>query len=370
MSIQISSAAAQGKEVEELRKLRVGIIGAGRISDAHAEGYLRLSDRVSIVAVASARLDHARSRAHQWGATYSFDSIDDLLTGCETDAVDICLPHHLHLEAVRKACAHGKHILLEKPMARSLDEADELLATVKTSGVRFMVAHNHVFNPIVQKAKEVIRKGLIGRVHLAKASSFGWFFFLDDDFRKSYERTGGGILIDTGLHLIYILQYLLGDIESVTTVQGRLVRREMEAEDTAILALRFAVGALGEITVSYASKVPDWEKGFPAGWEQSVNILGTEGALSLSLTKDSLRYYSEAEMPSTLRPLSGWTAININNAYASSFHAEVKHFVESIANSTEPEVGGEEGRKVLEVIGGAYRSARESRTIYLDNRTT
>lgn len=351
-------------------KLRVGIIGAGRIADTHAEGYRKLSDLVSIVAVASATLEHARKKAQQWGAQHAFDSIDDLLTGCDMDAVDICLPHHLHLEAVRKACAHGKHTLLEKPIARSLTEADEILASVRASGIRFMVAHNHIFNPIVQKAKEILDKGLIGRVHLAKASSFGWLFFRDDDFRKSHEQTGGGVLIDTGVHLIYILQHLLGDVESVTTLQGRLVRREMEGEDTAIVALRFAVGALGEVTVSYASKVPDWEKGFPAGWEQGIYILGTEGALSLSLTEDSLRYYSEAEMPSTLRPSSGWTTIKINNAYASSFHAEVAHFVESIINDLEPKVGGEEGRKVLEVIREAYRSAKEGRTIYLDNRTT
>ena len=239
-----------------------------------------------------------------------------------------------------------------------------------TAGITLMLAHNHVFNPIVRKAQEIIQKGLIGRVHLVKAASFGWFDFSLDDFRRSQDQTGGGALIDTGVHFIYILQLLLGAVQGVTTVQGRLVRGEMEGEDTAVVALRFESGAVGELTISYASRMPAWEKGFPEGWDQTVTLLGTTGAVRFSLTEDTLWYYSEADMPSTLQPASGWTAVKINNAYATSFYAEVAHFVEHVQGGTRPVVGGEEGKKALEVVAAAYRSAREGRTIYLDRRTT
>ena len=353
-----------------MTKPRIGIIGSGRIAEAHAEGYRRLGDKVVLAAVAGSGLERARRKAQAWGAERAYGSVDELLEDATLDAVDICLPHHLHLETVKKACRARKHILLEKPIARTLAEADCMLKAARAADVTLMLAHNHVFNPIVQKAKEIMHKGLIGRVHLVKASSFGWFFFADEDFRKSREKTGGGVLIDTGVHFVYILQTLLGEVQSVTTVQGRLVRDEMEGEDTAIVALRFASGVVGELTVSYASRVPAWEKGFPEGWEQTVYVLGTEGALRFSLTEDTLWFYSEAEMPKALKPSSGWTAIKFNNAYATSFHAEVAHFVESLQNATRPKVGGEEGRSALEVVEAAYRSAKESRTIYLDKRTT
>ena len=352
-----------------MEKVRIAIVGAGRIADVHAEAYRRIGDRASLVAVVAPDSERLQAKARSWGVNKVYKSIEEAVEATAIDAVDLCLPHHLHLDAVLKACAAHKHILLEKPIARTLKEAERILQTVGEAGVTFMLAHNHVFNPIVQKAQEIVRKELIGRVHLAKAASLGWFYFSPGDFRKSQDHTGGGALIDTGVHFIYILQLLLGAVQSVTTVQGRLVREEMEGEDTAVVALRFESGAIGEVTISYASRVPEWDRGFPEGWDQTVSLLGETGAVRFSLTEDTLWYYSEADMPSTLKPSSGWTSVKIGNAYATSFYTEVAHFVAHIQEGTRPTVGGEEGKKALEVVEAAYQSAREGRTLYLDNRT-
>jgi predicted dehydrogenase len=351
------------------KKIRIGIVGAGRIAEAHASGYAKLRTRATLVGIVGGELENVRHKAEQWGVQRVYENLVEMIQNADIDAVDICLPHHLHLDAVRRACDGHKHILLEKPIARTTSEADMILEAVRLSGVKFMVAHNHMFNPIVRKAKEIIDKGLIGRIHLVKAASFGWFFFTDTDFRRSSEKTGGGVLIDTGVHFIYVLQYLLGKISSVTTVQGRLVREEMQGEDTVVVALRFADGAIGEITASYASRVPAWEKGFPEGWEQTIHLAGTEGALRFSLTDNTLWFYSETEMPSTLKPSSGWTSIKIDNAYATSFDSEVAQFVNYLHGETLPPSGGAEGRKTLEVVEAAYRSAAENRTVYLANHT-
>lgn len=354
----------------QVEKVQVAIIGSGRIADVHAESYRRVSNKASLVAIAGPRSERVQAKAQAWGVGEVYESTEAVLADPAVDAVDICLPHHLHLDTVLKACEAHKHILLEKPIARTLKEVDHILQAVDDAGIIFMLAHNHVFNPIVQKAQEIIQKGLIGRVHLAKAASFGWFYFAPDDFRRSQAHTGGGALIDTGVHFIYILQLLLGEVQSVTTVQGRLVREEMEGEDTAVVGLRFGSGAIGEITISYASRMPEWERRFPEGWDQTVTLLGTTGAVRFSLTEDTLWYYSEADMPTALKPSSGWTSVKIGNAYATSFYAEVAHFVEHVQQGTCPVVGVKEGRKALEVVEAAYRSAREGRTIYLDRRTT
>lgn len=350
--------------------LRVALIGAGRIAAAHLEGYRALQDEAEVVGVVAAHAQSADRLVRRWGVPRAYADVRTLLADPRVDAVDVCLPHHLHRDVVTAACAAGKHVLVEKPIARSAAEATAMIEAAREAGVTLMVAHNHVYNPVVAKAREILEKGLIGRVHLATAASYGWFLFSDDDFRRSREVTGGGILIDTGIHFVYLLQHLLGPVQSVTTIQGRLVREEMEGEDTAIVALRFESGALADLTTSYGSRGPNWEKGFPTGWEQTVYLLGTDGALRFSLTENTLWFYSEAEMPMALKPSSGWTTIKVNGAYADSFREEVRRFVECVQTGTEPTSGGTEGKEALDVIEAAYRSARESRTIYLDRRTT
>ena len=345
------------------QKIKLAILGAGRIAQVHLQGYNRIRDKVNVCAIVDVRKEVAKNTAAEWGIGKTCQTVEELLGQESCDAIDICLPHNLHLECVQKACAAGKHVLVEKPIARSLAEADQIVKAAERGGVILMVAHNHVFNPLVEKAKQIIDEGLIGKPHLVKALSLGWFHFTKDDFRQSKEQTGGGVFIDTGAHFVYILRYLFGEVESVVTIQSNSVRREMEGEDNAIVSLKFTNGCLGEITTSYAGRIPGWQEGFPTGWEQGFVILGDKGALRFSLTEDKLWIYSEADrFPSEFR---GWTAISFPNAYAASFNLEVEHFVDSLINQSTPKVPGSEGRKTLEVIDAAYRSAETSRVITL-----
>jgi myo-inositol 2-dehydrogenase / D-chiro-inositol 1-dehydrogenase len=346
------------------KMIRLALLGAGRIAEVHMGGYSRIQNKVEVCAVVDARKELAEKKAAQWRVSKSFRTLDELLIEQECDAIDICLPHNVHAECVQKACGAGKHVLVEKPIARSLTEADEIIKAAERSGATLMVAHNHVFNPLVEKAKRIMDEGLIGRPHLVKALSLGWFLFVEDDFRQSKEQTGGGVFIDTGAHFVYILRYLFGDVESLVTIQSNSVRREMEGEDNAIVSLKFVSGCLGEITTSYAGRIPGWQEGFPTGWEQGFVILGDQGALRFSLTEDKLWFYSEeTRFPSEFR---GWTAIPVPNAYAASFNLEVEHFIDCLINRSAPKVPGSEGRKTLEIIDAAYRSADTGRVISLN----
>lgn len=345
-------------------RIRLAILGAGRIAQVHWQGYQRISDKVQIVAVVDTQKDLAARKAEEWGINRGFATLDELLDAQECDAVDICLPHNLHLECVQRACASQKHVLLEKPIARTLDEADAIINAAMANRTTLMVAHNHVFNPLVNKVKRFIDDGLIGKPHLVKALSLGWFLFTSDDFRLSKEQTGGGVFIDTGAHFIYILQHLFGEIDSVLAIQGTGARPEMEGEDNAIVSLRFSSGCLGEITTSYAARIPGWQSGFPTGWEQGFVILGDRGSIRFSLTEDKLWIYSETKsLPEEFR---GWTAISVPNAYSESFHLEVEHFIDSLIQKSTPKVSGVEGRKTLQVIDAAYRSVDTGRLIKIE----
>jgi predicted dehydrogenase len=124
--------------------VRVAILGAGRIGKVHMQSYKRIRDKVQVCALVEARKKLAESRAAEWGVEKYFQTLDELLPNEPCDAVDICLPHNVHVECVQKACAGGKHVLLEKPIARTLADADQIIEAAQRAGVTLMVAHNHV----------------------------------------------------------------------------------------------------------------------------------------------------------------------------------------------------------------------------------
>src|SRR5688572_17507626 len=179
----------------------------------------------------------------------------------QIDAVDICLPHHLHAPAILDAAAAGKHILCEKPMCMSLAEADQIGAAVRSSGVTYMSAHNQLFMPVVQEAKRMIDAGEIGKVlwlrsqDCFRAGGEGASPF-KGSWRANLKTQGGGELIDTGYHPSYRLLYLAGSpAVSIHGQMGRYVQ-QIEGEDTASVQVRFASGALGEILTSWAFPLP------------------------------------------------------------------------------------------------------------------
>src|SRR6202048_1311477 len=138
------------------KKVQIAILGAGRIAEVHMQGYNRIRHKVNVCSLIDARKEVAEDKTAEWGVGKSFQTLDELLSNEPCDAIDVCLPHNVHLECVQKACAAGKHVLLEKPIARSLAEADKIIKAAERHGVTLMVAHNHVFNPLVEKAKRAM----------------------------------------------------------------------------------------------------------------------------------------------------------------------------------------------------------------------
>ena len=335
------------------RKLRIGIIGAGRIANRHVEAYLDLSDKVEIVGIADVDIDRAREKAKEWGVPFFSCDYSDVIEAKNVDAVDICVPHDLHLPVAKKACQCRKDIFIEKPMARTVQEADEIIQATQRANVRLMVGHNFLFNPLVEKVKSVIDADIVGEVRLVKAVSLGWYLFQKDDFRLSPERSGGGTFIDTGSHFVYLVRELVGEIKSVVSIVGNSSREEMSGEDIAVVLLRFQSGALGEITISYSTILPGWRFGAPIGWDQRLEIYGTEGAIRLNLTAGELSLWSNQENMLG----EGWLSFREPYDYHSSFKKEITHFVESLLGNTEFRISPNDGKRVLEIVSAVYKSA-------------
>ncbi|MCD6563190.1 MAG: Gfo/Idh/MocA family oxidoreductase [Thermoproteales archaeon] len=326
--------------------VNICVVGLG-MGYNHAKAYAKLPNvNLYVCDIDKGRLDKARNELPIKGY---FTELEECLNDPEIDAVDLALPHYLHHEAVIEAAEKGKHIILEKPIARNLEEADDMIRVTKDNNVIFMIAENYHYMPSVRKMKKLIEDKIIGKVYLIRA--YELFRGYLTSWRLSLEKSGGGNLIDSGIHVVHTVRYLAGsDAESV---YARLIRetiREMEGEDTAVVTVNFKNGIVGSQITSWAVSVPGNTSRFIVHGDKGTLWLDNNGVIWL---------YSE-NFPDYLdQPVK----VRYQDEY--SVFEEVKHFVECIIEGKQPETTGIEGRKDLEIVMAAYLSARENKVINL-----
>jgi predicted dehydrogenase len=320
--------------------IRVGLIGGGGIASAHIAGYAKHPDTIRIGAVADAVPATAEGRGAELGVPHFTDYVQ-MLAEADIDAVDICLPHHLHKDAIVAAAKAGKHVLCEKPLCLSPEEAREVQAAVAAAGVTLMCAHNQLFLPAVAKAKELIEAGTIGRVYEVRTTDS---FYNDFDpsnmgWRAHASTSGGGELIDTGYHPTYLLLHLAGGVPVEATAMLATHRLAfMEGEDSATVLVRFDNGVIGTVVTSWAYD--------PADGTEKFSAVGELGSITSDGTTLSYRKRGDAE-PTVLE----LEPVN-------QFGEELGHFARSVLDGTKPLHTQKEGIEVLGIILAAYESAR------------
>jgi predicted dehydrogenase len=265
-----------------------------------------------------------------------------MIASGDLDALDVCLPHHLHKDAVVRAAAQGLHILCEKPLCVTLDEARAVREAVSSAGVTLMCAHNQLFLPAVARAKQMIRDGVLGTLRAARTTDM-FFLNIPADrlgWRARRETSGGGELIDTGYHPTYLLLHLVDrDPVEVTAILTRH-RLEIEGEDTAHVLVRFADDSVGSIVTGWAYE--------PPGNIERFSVTGDEGSIwSDGQTLFHRRRGGEAEI-----------VLESDGSKPDTYALEVVDFVACLREGRRPLNSEVEGIKVLEIILGAYASAR------------
>ena len=346
-----------------MSRTRIGIIGAGFMGKAHAECYQQ-ERTVEIAAVAASRAERAQHLAQTVGAAHWTTRWEDLVADPTIDGIDICAPNDLHAAIALAAIRHGQPFLIEKPLARSLAEAKEIVAAQEQAGIRAVYGENVRFAPPYLKAKEIIDRGGIGRVIMMRINEIHngplhaqWFW--------DAERTGGGALIDMGIHGLFAAEWLPG--EQVTGVSAELATLKWHekclngAEDTAFCTLRFQGGAVAELITSWAAA---------GGIDVRTEIYGTEGTIFIDTTRSvgGLRVYSEVGYGAPLEvaigerphvsPSIGWST-PVGDEWQSHGHAaEVRHFLDCVRGETEPLCTLREGMRALELVDALYQAAR------------
>lgn len=326
----------------------IGLIGTGGIARAHVRGYLDAPDLARITAVADISEENAQQRATEAGGDVTiYRDYTDLLADDRVDAVDICLPHHLHARAIVAAAQAGKHILCEKPLCLTAAEADEISAAIEASGVTLMCSHNQLYFPAVARARELIDDGFLGAVYeLRTTDSFhNDFDPANMGWRADKAKIGGGELIDTGYHPSYLLLHLSGS--SPTEVSAMLSKHRLEfmdGEDSAQLLVRFGNGRVGHLVTSWAYQAADCTERFSA--------VGSEGQLWSDGTTLSYRKRGEDIQVEEFEAVQ-------------TIPLAVADFARRLTTGERPIHNQVEGIAVLKMILAAYRSAEENRTVAL-----
>jgi predicted dehydrogenase len=335
-----------------MKFLRVAIIGCGIISEWHIKGYQQHADRAKVTVCCDVDIERAKAKAALAGGAKAVNNIEEVLADPEVDAVEILTPHHLHCKDVVAAARAGKQILCQKPLGKTLAECDEMIAAARDAGVTLFYGEMNRTMPAAIAAKEAVDAGRIGRLIGMQGVAAHWQGgdYLATSWRYDPKITGGGQLLDGGIHALDILLHVGGKVKSVSCYTHRF-REELGGEDTSVVAAKFVGGHLGTLFSSQACGM--WHPGayFTAfGTEGVITLGGSSAGRALVLHRPDLPDRQEVL-------LQGGDF---------TFAAMIGHYLDTVLDGKPNLSPAEVGRYTLEVILAAYESERLGKSITLE----
>ena len=349
-----------------MTKTRVALFGAGFIADIHAESYHRFVPDAELVAVYSRSETHARAFADRHGIPRWSTNLEESLARTDYDVADICLPNHLHARTTIAAAEAGKHVILEKPLCLTLEEADAMIAACKAHNRKLMYAEELCFAPKYERVRQLVGEGAVGSIYYMRQCEkhsgphSDWFYDLN--------QSGGGALMDMGCHGFAWFRWMLGNTVRPASVYatmqtGLIHRARTRCEETSIAVVEFEGGAVGIIENSWAKL---------GGMEDRVEVCGTGGVVYADLFMgNSALTYSEKGYGYAMEKAGstqGWTFTTFEEAFNQGYPQELRHFIACVRDDATPVTTGEDGRAVMELLNAAYHSARIGQKVALPFR--
>jgi len=326
---------------------KVAIVGAGHMAKVHAAAYANMLN-AEPVAIMDIREDAANELATAHDAQ-TFTDFDEMLKTAKPDVIDVCVPTPWHKEYVVKAALAGKHVVTEKPMARTLDDCREMIEATKKAGVTFMVAHVLRYFPEFAAAKAQIDAGAVGNPAVVRTTRGGGFPRAWNDWYGNYDWSGG-VALDLIIHDFDWLRWCFGDAERVFA-KG-LVDRGLKHLDYALVTIRFKSGVIAHVEGTWAN---------PAGFAVKFEVAGDKGLLDFhnktAVPLMIARKETEAHRPGVAIPESP-TAQN-------PYFLELEHFIDCVETGKKPSITPEDGLRAVEISLAALESIRTGKPITL-----
>jgi len=337
------------------KKVGLAVIGCGRVAYSHLPAIKELGDMAQLVATVSRTKEHAKEAARKFGAKRYYTSLEEALQDSEIDAVVLCLPHHLHASISVKAAEHGKHMLVEKPMANTVREAEEMIEAAEKNGVILMSGQSRRFYNAVLESKKYLDKGKIGRLIDINATLFGYVDKPPTSWWSSAKKAGGLIIPLFGSHTIDYILWLFGKAPSRIYAETYSNNPNWEGEDEANILMGFDDGSMASVTMSWNARL--------------VKISGMEADKKILPTPIYHRYVIGSEGTMHLEDelelsLNGEKLVS-GEQKPSNFHLQMKEFLTSIIEGRQPLASGKEVKKVIAVMEASQISAKEHRVVHL-----
>jgi len=325
--------------------IKWGIIGCGTIADVQMAPAINKASNAQLVSVMSRSLKKAKLFAKKHNAKEYCDDLDKFLQNSKIDVVYIATPPALHCRQTVKAAQFGKHVLCEKPMSTTIDDAKKMIETCENNKVKLMIGFMMRFHSCHLKARDIIKEGLLGKIVLTRAQfSYNYTSSSEPSWLVKPSLSGGGPLMDVGVHCLDLLNFLLE--EKITEIAGFTdnIVFDFQVEDTGIIVIKFSGGTYGIVDSCF--NIPCSKNVF--------EIYGSKGSL--------FGEYSIGQEPTgSLKAIIGDEQREFDLKHKNMYVAEVEYFSNCVEADEQPIPAGKEGLNNLKVILSAYESAKIKR---------
>jgi UDP-N-acetyl-2-amino-2-deoxyglucuronate dehydrogenase len=346
------------KTVATGRRIRVALVGCGRISKSHFDALQAHQADTELVAVCDIDPKALAAAQEKTGAP-GYESLDRLLARAECDLVVLATPSGLHPAQAIQAAQAGRHVMSEKPMATRWDDGKRMVEACDKAGVQLFVVKQNRLNPTVRLVKRAIARHRFGRIYSVTCNVF-WTrpqeYYDSAKWRGTWEFDGGAFM-NQASHYVDLLDWLVGPVESVFAYTATLARR-IEVEDSGVAAIRWRNGALGSINVTMLA--------YPKNLEGSITILGEKGTVRLGgVAVNRIEHWEFAD--SDPEDDARWQAASYqtSSVYGQGHVLYYDNVIKALRGEAPAETDGREGLRSLELLVAIYQSARDGRRVGL-----
>jgi UDP-N-acetyl-2-amino-2-deoxyglucuronate dehydrogenase len=349
-----------------IQEIRFGIVGCGMISEFQADAIGKVSG-AKVVAFCDNVKAAAEARAAQFGGVV-YTSVEDLVRNPDIDAISICTPSGLHMEAAVAAAEAKKHVMVEKPIDVTLGRVEQIISACRRNGVKLGAIFPRRFLDSSRTLKKAVDSGRFGTIVLADVY-IKWYrtqeYYASGTWRGTMRYDGGGALMNQGIHGVDLLQWLMGGVESVAAFAATRAHTGIEVEDVAVASLRFRCGALGVIEGSTGA----WP-----GTKMRIEISGSDGSVVMEDETFSTWQFrhgtpEDEEIRRQFGPVESSLSGGASDprAISSEGHRrQFEDFVAAIREDRSPRIDGSEARSAVAIITAIYRSAREHQVVTVE----